>query len=155
MTERPWISNASPLIALRQIDRLWILRDLFGKIGIPPAVRREIGPTLPRPPVWLLTYPAPSGKHTVVEKAGLDPGETEALALALELGALGVVLDDLRARQLATTLGVRVVGTLGVLLQAKERGLLPAIRPDFEALAGVRFHFSAKVADTILARAGE
>jgi predicted nucleic acid-binding protein len=155
MTDGLWISNASPLIALTQIDRLWILPALIAEVAVPPAVRREIAPTLPQPPAWLVERPSPAQVHAEVEQAGLDEGEAEALNLALDLGAAGILLDDLKARKLAARLGFEVVGTLGVLLLAKQRSLLSAIRPDFDALARVRFHFSSKVADTILAKAGE
>ncbi len=128
---------------------------LFTGVVVPPAVAREIAPTLPGPPPWIVVRRLSQPLHPEVARAALDPGESEALSLALELGAAGIVLDDLRARRRALGLGIHVVGTLGILLLAKRRGLIPSVRPDIAALAAARFYFAEEIAATILAAAGE
>lgn len=155
MNGSPFVADASPLIALAQIDRLWLSPRLFGRVIVPPAVVREIAPTLPRPPAWIVERPLSRPIDAAVVAAGLDPGEGEAFTLALDLGAPGVVLDDRRARRLAPALGLHVVGTLGVLRLAKRRGLLAALRPDIDALAAVGFHFTGELAQRVLLDAGE
>lgn len=155
MNGNPFVSDASPLIALAQIDRLGLLQRLFEEIAVPPAVAREIAPTLPRPPAWIHERPLSRPVDPASVRAPLDPGESEAMSLALERASPGVVLDDRRARRLAQTLGLHVVGTLGVLLPAKRRGLIPVIRPEIEALDAVRFRFGSDVAQSVLADAAE
>jgi predicted nucleic acid-binding protein len=85
----------------------------------------------------------------------LGPGEREAIALAVELGADEIILDDLSARRMATSLGIPVIGTLGLLLRAKKRGLIREVRPLVEALQSQGFRISERVLSGILAAAGE
>lgn len=90
-----------------------------------------------------------------VAEAGLGAGESEAIALALEVEASQIVLDDGPARQLATRLGLHVVGTAGVLLAAKQAGLLLAVRPSIEALLATGFHLGSDIVERTLEKAGE
>ena len=151
----PTVSNASPLIALSAIGRLELLPALFGSVEIPSAVAAEIAPSVVVLPEWLhvrllaLTQPA------LVESSGLGDGEREALALSLELHAERVILDDLPARRLAQALGLRVVGTLGVLLAAKRLGLLERIQPCLHALRDRRFFMGQRLYAEILRLADE
>jgi predicted nucleic acid-binding protein len=87
--------------------------------------------------------------------AALEPGETEAISLALELQTYGVMLDDRQARHLAARLGLHVAGTIRVLLEAKAAGLLPVVRPSINALLDVGFFVSAQIVDEALMEAGE
>jgi predicted nucleic acid-binding protein len=155
MSDGRFVSNASPLIALAQIGRLPLLHDLFGEITIPPVVRREIAPTIPNPPSWVIEYLLPFTVDPVVVRAALDLGERDALGLAIHLGARGVIVDDKRGRRLGTTLGFEVVGTLGVLLRAKRERLLTVVRPEIEALAGVGFYLSSSLRQLALEEAEE
>ena len=88
-------------------------------------------------------------------RANLDAGERDAIALAIERGTVSVMLDDRRARRLAESLGVRVIGTVGVLAVAKDQDMLPAIRPEIEALLRVRFFLAPDVVARVLKEAGE
>ena len=117
------VSNASPLIALAAIGQLRLLPGLFGSITIPPAVAAEIAPSIAARPEWLDVQPLAHWQPTQIQGSGLGAGEREALSLGLEGHADRVILDDLPARRLAHALGLRVIGTLGVLLAAKRRGL--------------------------------
>ncbi len=85
----------------------------------------------------------------------IDLGEAEVIALAVELGASRVLLDDQDARRSARLYGLQPMGTLGLLLEAKHRELLPAIRPEIERLAQTNFYFSAALIKEILQAAGE
>jgi predicted nucleic acid-binding protein len=82
-------------------------------------------------------------------------GEREAIALALEMGAAELILDDLAARRLAQSLLLVVIGSAGLLLRAKERGLIPRVRPLMQAMQAVDFHISERVFTGILAAADE
>ena len=148
------VADASPLIAFAQIKELPLLPAIFGEITIPDAVRREIVRSVPRQ-TWIsprsLRQPLP---HRIAHSS-VDLGEKEALALALELHAEWVVLDDLQARRLAGSLGLTVIGTVGVLIRARERGLITEVRPRLDALLAVRFYLSPATYQRALALAGE
>jgi predicted nucleic acid-binding protein len=118
----PVVSNASPLIALAQIDHLDLLEKLFFAILIPPAVVREITPTVTLPD-WIIERALAQTIGPQILQASLGPGESEAISLALEVSSRWVILDERPARRLAQALGVPVIGTLGVLLASKRRGV--------------------------------
>ncbi len=149
----PAVSNASPLIALDQIGRLHLLRDVFGTVIIPTAVATET----PRvaSAAWLRKVPLRGTVPSWLEVVGLGPGETEAIALALELRAEQIVLDERRATRTARGAGLRVVGTLGVLLLAKSQGVVPAVKPMVDDLLATGFHLAPWLVDDVLATAGE
>lgn len=88
------VSNTSPLIALQQIGLLGLLETLFVRVLAPPAVMREAR-SLTRRPEWLLEHPLAQPLPAAIQEAGLGAGESEALALALELRAERVLLDEL------------------------------------------------------------
>ena len=87
--------------------------------------------------------------------AKIAAGERDAISLAVEIGVPSVVLDDRQARRYAAALGVRTVGTLGVLALAKDRGLLALLAPEIEQLLSHRFFVAPEVFAEILRRAGE
>jgi predicted nucleic acid-binding protein len=140
---------------------LHLLPQLAGTILVPPAVVDEIavgrsqGVRLPN----LLTLRWVQVRHPASKKAlplitDLGPGETEVLMLGLELGAI-VVLDDGFARRVAEAVGLKFTGTLGLLLDAKRAGHIPAIRPLIEQLQMLRFRISPQTYQDILNLAGE
>lgn len=149
------VADASVLIALAQIDQLPLLERLFGEVMIPAAVAREIAPGLPQLPSWIRTRRLEQPPDPRVAEAGLDPGETEAIGLALAVKAERVILDDLPARRLAAALGLSVVGTAGLLFAAKQKGLLPAVRPALDALRAAGFRLRQDVYEEILKAARE
>lgn len=149
------VADASVFIALAQVDELVLLQKLFAQIVIPPAVQREVAPSLPQLPVWIETRGLRRSLDPRVVHASLDPGETEVISLALERAADRVILDDLPARHLAKTLGLTVVGTAGVLFAAKQRGFITAVRPPLDTLRAKGFRLRKEVYEEILNAAGE
>jgi len=149
------IADASVLIALGQIGQLSLLEKLFGEVMIPPAVAREIAPSLPRLPPSIRTQALQGALDPRVVEAALDAGESQAIGLALETEAERLILDDLPARRLAARLGLSVVGTAGVLFTAKQKGLLPAVRPSLDALRDQGFRLRQDVYEQLLSAAGE
>lgn len=85
----------------------------------------------------------------------LGNGEREAIALAVELQADFLLLDELAGRRAAISLGPKVLGTLGILLQAKERNLIPAVKPLVEQLLGFGFYADEELIVRVLQSAGE
>lgn len=150
------VSDAGPLIALGRLDLLSLLPALFAQVQVPRAVLNEC---MARPQnadaarirlaldqQWLIPCDA-----TPITMQGLDLGERAAIARALEIGA-GLLADDRTARQHATTLGLAVIGTLGVLVLAKRAGHVPSISSLIDVLraSGQRLSHAA-VAQALVA----
>ena len=153
--ERLMVCNSSAIIAFEQIGRLWLLGDLLPSgLLVPPAVEREVAPTVSRLPAWIRVTSPDGPLDPRLIAAGLGDGETEAIALASERD-LRAIIDDGDARRLAERSGLRLIGTAGLLLQARETGLIPALRPCFDDLAAVDFRLSRFVRDTLLRVVGE
>jgi hypothetical protein len=149
------VSNSSPLIALARIQRLDLLPAIFESILIPPAVAREIAPSIPALPTWLRIQAPSVLPPASLLRRRLGDGEREALALAIELRADWIILDDLPARRSAEATGLNVIGTLGTLLTAKRSGLLESVRPELDALLRTSFFLNPKLYDELLRAAGE
>jgi len=159
------VSNTSPLSNLAIIDRLDILRGKFGLITLPQAVRHELD-RLSHPAArarlavairdgWLqvtpLCHPAPSGLA-----ASLDLGEMEALALALQLKASLILLDESAARLKASQFGLPHAGILGILRWAKQSGQITSLAAEIRRLRSeARFFISPALEKRMLASVGE
>jgi predicted nucleic acid-binding protein len=148
------VSDSSPLTALSQIGQLKLRHDLFGEVVIPEAVAREIAPSV-RVPAWVTTRPLAMHVDMGILHAKLGPGESEAITLASQDGADWLLLDERPARLIAQARGLRVAGTLGLLVRAKEKGFLTTVRPSPEALLRAGFHATPALIAGILGAAGE
>ena len=159
----PVVSNAGPLISLSTVSQLDLLRALFGQIVIPQAVHNEVvvhgegepGSREVGESDWIKIRHVKD--HLAVEllRETLDAGESEAIVLAQELDARYIILDDGLARRKARLIKLRLVGTLGVLLMAKEVGLIPAVKPILDELRQTEFRVSDRVYQNVLSKAGE
>ena len=104
----------------------------------------------------MVTGTTPENTSTVTAlKTQLDDGEAEAIALALELDNVFIILDDLSARQIALQLSLKVTGTVGMLLRAKQKGVIDEITPLFAALGKADFCISDAIIQKALQLAGE
>jgi predicted nucleic acid-binding protein len=163
MTSGLVVSNAGPLITLAKIQRSQLLKGLFGQIVIPRAVFDEVvlrgagepGAEETRNARWIEISLAVDVLSVSLLRESLGAGESEAIVLAQELGADLLLLDDALARRKAERLGLKAIGTLGVLLLAKEAGLLDAVKPVLIELQRTDFRASLRVYEEVLARAGE
>ena len=150
------VSDASPLITLLNVGRLKLLRDLYGSLVIPSAVLAEVtapGTIAGFPPGWIVVQD-PAGPPPA-ETAGLGAGETAALTLAREIVADEVVIDERRGRAVAAALGLRAVGLLAVVVEAKRAGLIPEVGPVLDELVAAKFRLSAALRADILDLADE
>lgn len=156
------ISNTSPMQYLHQLGLLHLLPALVSQVILPPAVVVELaagrsrGINLPDPAnlQWVAVR-QPISAPALPLAVGLGPGEREVLALALESSDAIVVLDDQLARQTAGMLGLRLTGTLGILLDAKKRGLINAVAPMLDQLQNLRFRLAPQTRAAVLKLAGE
>lgn len=149
------VVDAGPLIALVQVGRLHLLRDLYGQVYATPIVAREAGPTVGAMPPWItIARPRPALARRY-PPGRLDAGEYEALLLAIDLAADTVIVDDRDARLWAEAKGLRVLGTLGLLVRAKAEAMEPAIRPLVDELRRRDFFMTPDLYLQILDLAGE
>jgi predicted nucleic acid-binding protein len=150
------VADASPLHYLILIEHVHVLPALYGRVLVPPAVVAELNqeriPALVR--TWLSNVPewlhvqAPTHALTAPQTV-LGAGECEAIALAAELSADALLVDDRDARQEAVRLGIPVLGTLRVLVDASEHGLahLPTA---FDRLRATNFRASEQLLKRLL-----
>jgi uncharacterized protein len=155
------VTNTSPVSALAGIGHLDLFASLFAKLMIPlevweelcaapdPAGALEALASLPNGVFLPNTHPAPESA------AALHAGERGAIALALTHPGAWILLDDGPARKIARRLGLHVVGTLGVLVEAKRQGIVAEVRPLVERLVEQGLYLSQAVIDAALSAAGE
>ena len=114
-----------------------------------------VAPSISDRPGWFVVRPLAQPEPARIKSSGLGRGEREALSLSIELHAERVVVDDRPARRLAQALGLRVIGTLGILLAAKRHGLLERVQPTLDDLRKRRFFMAPKLYEHILQLARE
>ncbi len=156
------ICNTSPIQYLYQTDLLALLPALAGQVYVPEAVVAELEEGQRRNvllPVleelsWLIVRPV-RDRTLLPLVTHLGDGEKEVLALGLETQDALLLLDDRDARRYARTLALEITGTLGLLLRAKERGMLDAVGPVLDRLQSLRFRLNDRTREMVLKRAGE
>ncbi len=161
MPEKPVISNTSPLVGLWGLNLLSLLRDLYTEVWIPREVEKEFLGTeqIIRREVlnnasWIKTIDLTDPKRVSVYDR-LDLGEAAVLALADEHDARFVIIDEQKARQEAQRIGLPSKGVVGVLLEAKEKGLIDTIKPLLIILRENGIYLSDSIIAYALEEAGE
>lgn len=140
------VADSSPLIYFSRVGLLHVLAALFGEVVVPRTVwteaaeRRPLAPgidTLRQAP-WLRVVEDPMAESDL----GLDPGETAAILIAESLRADLLLIDERAGRKVAHERGRAVRGTLGVLVQARQSGVLPALKPVLDTLVAEGFRIA-------------
>jgi len=156
------ICDTSALIALHQVGLLHILPALSPTVVMPAAVAQELatgrseGHDAPDVAgVKWLRIRTPAARPALPDAKLLGVGESDALWVALETPGSVAVLDEVPARRVARELGIAFTGTLGLLVDAKNRGMIPAVAPVLLELDRHDFHMSPRIRETILKAAGE
>lgn len=143
------VSNSTALVHLSAIGQLDILRQRFGEIYIPEGVYHEVvvagagkpGAVEVAQAAWIHTATVTDKTALALLRSVLGAGEAESIVLALEMSADLIILDDKAARQFALAQGLRVSGTIGVLLEAGKRGEIDFVFAMEQLLAtGFRLH---------------
>jgi len=158
------VSDTSPILNLARIGRLELLPALYHQVIIPEAVYEELtvskadlppGIDLSSEP-WL-TIATPKDQARVQKlREDLDPGEAEAIVLAIERRADLLLVDERRARQIATAAGLTVTGLLGTVARAKLAGLIPLAQPVLdELIQTARFWIGPQLYQEVLKELGE
>jgi len=159
------VSNSSVLISLSTIGKLHLLPKRFPDgILIPKAVWEEVveagsgrpGSTEVSSAKWISIREAADRSLVNLLRTELDQGEAEAVALAHEVKAKVVLLDERDARSAAEKLGIRVLGTVGILVWSKKAGLIPSLRNELDLLESkAKFRLSRQVHARAVSEAGE
>lgn len=159
---RVWVVNASPLILLGKIDCVDLLSQLSDELIVPDVVVREVGakPDGERIVSEIASLPGVRFEGEVATSSeiaawNLGRGESQVLALAGAFPRSRAVLDDLEARRCAQSLGQAMIGTLGVVLRAKRKGVIERARPVIEHLRRVGLYASDSLVEQALAHLGE
>lgn len=154
------VSDTSSISNLFQVGLADVLHNLFGEITITPAVRRELFAVPEQESEieqldWIRVQ-APQNQKLVFDLLEeLDLGESESIALAVEENARYLIIDESKGRAIAESYGVRIVGTLGVLIQAKQKGMIPSVKEYIEKLIEIGFRLDKKLIRQVLQNLGE
>jgi len=162
-TEGPVVINAGPLIALATVSQLEVLEGLYKRVLVPLAVEEEVvvaghgrpGAGDVAAAAFLERVRVEPEPDPLLSRA-LGRGEAEVITLAHRLGARLTLLDEGRARRIAEqAYGLRVKGTVGVLVSAKRGGLVDAVRPLLEALVEAGYFLAPELVERACLEAGE
>jgi predicted nucleic acid-binding protein len=157
------VSNTSPLSNLAAIGRLELLQQIYGRILIPPAVYQEIidsGETDPATLAiqtldWIECKSITNQSLLQKLQINLDPGEAEAITLAVEVKAERLIIDERRGRNEAIQLGLQITGLLGILIAAKQQGFISLVQPILDDLRENGFWINERLYTESLQLAGE
>ena len=150
------VSDTSAITALLQIGQVELLSALYGDVFIPEAVRDELTATYKKLPAFIRVVPIADSAYCARLLKELHAGEAEAIVLAKEIKADNLLMDELDGRRVATREGVHVIGLLGVILEAKLRGLIPsAIKISERLEREANFHVTDFIKKIIFREAGE
>lgn len=158
------ISDTSPITSLAAIGKLDLLQKVYGTIIIPQGVYNEMANLAYEVPGtkevktldWIETKTVSNLALVEQLKTELDQGESEAIALAIELKADLLIIDENPGRNVAKMLNLNFLGILGILLLAKQRGFLVNIKPVMDDLINIAgFRINSQLYTNLLITAGE
>lgn len=156
------VADSGPLISLSRIHRLDLLRQLYGEILVPPAVWHEVtvvnalapGAEAVRAAVWIQVK-SPTHAPVGFVPRGLGAGERDAFALTQEIAGAWLLIDDGPGRRAARALGLQIIGTIGVLREAKAAGFVSQLRPVLSELQQAGFFLNPAIGEQVLRSVGE
>lgn len=146
------ISDTSCLILLDKIQELQLLQKLFKTIIITQIVADEFGTPLPE---WISIQNPKDKNNVIMLEASLDKGEASAIALALEQKDCLLIIDEVKGRKLARSLGLIITGTLGIIAEAKKAGYISSVRTLLEKIKQTNFRLSQELEKEILSQSEE
>jgi predicted nucleic acid-binding protein len=158
------ISDSSPVISLSAVGRLDMLRLLYGQAIIPKAVWQEItaagkgksGSSEVLHSDWIEVRTVSNRALAEALETNLDPGEAEAIALSVETHPELLLIDERKGRAVAKRMKLNIVGILGILVEARHKGIISELRPLLDALiTDAGFRVSRKLYEKVLDTVGE
>lgn len=146
------ISDTSCFIVLSNIGELNLLQKVYGQIITTIEIATEFGDQLPD---WVSIHQVTDKYRQQLLEMQIDKGESSAIALALETPDCTIILDDYKARKIADQLGLHFTGTIGVIVKAKLKGIIPSIKPILSKIRTTDFRLSSELELLALKEAGE
>lgn len=157
------VSDSSVITGLLAINKLSILQILFKKVVLPRSVFQELSAlkkfgykveSLNEP--WILVKEAENRQRLSDLEFQLDLGEAESIVLALEVKADYLLIDEKKGRSIAREQGLKIIGLLGILILAKQNGLIPLLKPEIDRLTSkLEFRLHEKLIKAALLAVGE
>jgi predicted nucleic acid-binding protein len=141
------ISDTSILILFRKIDQFKLLEKVYGELITTPEIAEEFGENLPD---WIKIQKVADKKYQDFLNTQLDYGEASAIALSTEFDDVLLLLDDLKARKLATRLSFKITGALGIIHKAKQMSVISKVKPLIDKLLLTDFRIDDKIIEEIL-----
>jgi len=150
------VADSGPLISLASINHFDLLKSLYHQINIPLAVQNEVvniqgglpGSKQVAAASWVLPVEVRDNTAVQILRERLDLGESQAIVLAIELKADVLLIDEARGRRVAEARGLNKTGTIGTLIMAKKRGLIPSVSPLLDELIAKGFRMSQELYQT-------
>ncbi|HWK57575.1 MAG TPA: DUF3368 domain-containing protein [Parapedobacter sp.] len=140
------ITDASCFIILDKIDGLPVLESLFSRVVTTPEIAAEYGKRLP---FWVEVRAVEDRDLLYDYAERVDIGEASAIALASEVPFPLLIIDDMRGRKLADQLHLDYTGTLGVLVLARQRGIIDNLRPHFNRIRATNFRIPERLLNAL------
>ncbi len=141
------VSDTSCLIVLSKTGHLDLLRALFSAVFVTPEVVREYGEPLPD---WIVVQSAQEDDLQKLLKTQLDIGEASSISLALQMPSRKILIDERKGRRIAAEMGLQVLGTVRVLILAKEKRLITSLADEIGKLVEVGFRLSETLIEEIM-----
>jgi predicted nucleic acid-binding protein len=152
------VSDATPFSNLIQVGRLDLLRQLFGTVYIPSSVTQELealtqfdypmAEILDEP--WIIIEDIEENGIVAELRRSLDVGEADAIAMALEKRADRLLIDEIAGRTIAKSKNISIIGTLGVLLESKDKGLIAEVKVEMDRLKDIGFWISSSLYNQVI-----
>ncbi len=157
------VVNSTPLIYFSIINKLDILKQLYGKVYVPYGAYEEVciegssrvGSDILKNSDFLIIEKIKNEDARKFFQTSLHKGEAEVMILGNEIKADLCIIDDLLARKYAKYLGFNITGTLGILIKAKEKGIIEKVKPLIDELIKNNIYINDKLYGTILKIADE
>ncbi len=141
------ISDTSTLILFHKIEELNLLQKVYSELITTPEIAEEFGEKLPD---WIKIQPVSDKKYQILLETQVDYGEASAIALATEYDDVLLLLDDLKARKLATQLKFKITGALGVIHKAKQMSIVDKVKSLIDKLLLTDFRIAENIIEEIL-----
>jgi predicted nucleic acid-binding protein len=146
------ISDTSCLIILDKIDELELLMKVGHSVYVTPIILEEFARSLPE---WISVASPINTQFQQILELELNKGEASAIALSLDIDNSILIIDELKGRKIADKLGLRYSGTFGLILKAKQLGVISSVKPILNKIRSTNFRFDEQLFETVLEQAGE
>ena len=153
------VSDIGPLAVLFKARLLFILKEVYGEVWVPEAVKRELrrkpeGVIIFRDNPWIKTAEVTNAGLVKALMLVVDYGKAEAIALALQSGSR-ILIDERKGRNAATKLGLEIRGTLGLFVEAKKKNIIKSVNECIDELLEVGYYLDTQLIRAVLRKADE